>query len=284
MTRAQKSACRVTAETVAVFQAALLEKEYAPGTVENYIRSVRAFAAWSGGMANREQVLAWKARLAKSHAPATVNTMLAGLNRFFLYQSWPDCYVKPLRLQRRSFQDPERELEEAEYRRLVHAARVSGKRRLALVLETLCATGIRVGEARYITVEAARRGKAGIALKGKIRTILLPGSLCRKLLLYAKQERIASGVIFRTRGGAPLSRTQIWAEMKRLCPLAGVAESKVFPHNLRHLFARTFYDLYHDIVKLADILGHSSMDTTRLYLITSGAEHLRQMERMRLLC
>ena len=151
-------------------------------------------------------------------------------------------------------------------------------------METVCATGIRVGEVRYITVEAARRGRADIALKGKLRTILLPARLCRRLLKFAGKNKIAFGAIFLTKSGRPLSRTQIWAEMKRLCAKAGVAAEKVFPHNLRHLFARTFYESCRDVVKLADILGHSSVETTRLYLLTTGVEHLRQLERLRLLC
>ena len=152
------------------------------------------------------------------------------------------------------------------------------------MLELLYATGIRVSEVRYLTVEAARQGKAEISLKGKIRTILLPGKLCRKLLQYAQKQKTASGAIFRTKSGKELGRRQIWAEMKRLCRAASVAADKVFPHNLRHLFARTFYRACQDVVKLADILGHSSIETTRIYLLTTGTEHLRQLERLGLLC
>ena len=170
----------------------------------------------------------------------------------------------------------------AEYLRLIQTARASGNERLALVMETICATGIRVGEVRYITVEAVRSGSATISLKGKIRTILLPGKLCKKLLKYARKQKITSGEIFLTGGGKPMSRCQIWAEMKRICKAAGVDPAKVFPHNLRHLFATVYYRIYKDIVKLADILGHSSVETTRIYLLTTGQEHRRQLERLKL--
>ena len=208
--------------------------------------------------------------------------MTAAANQFFAFQGWEDCKIKALKLQRKLFRDDRRELTREEYERLLTAAHSLGRERLALLLETICSTGIRVSEVRYITVEAARAGKAEIALKGKLRTILLPGKLCRKLKKYARAQKTASGEIFLTRSGKSLSRRQIWAEMKRLCKTAGVAPSKVFPHNLRHLFARTFYRVCRDVVKLADVLGHSSVETTRIYLISTGAEHIRILRKMRL--
>ena len=274
----------VTERTVDGFRRELLRREYSHGTAESYVRSIRAFARWSGGAVDRGLVLTWKARLPARYAPATVNAMLAGINRFFAFMGWPECKVKALRLQRRSFREAERELDREEYRTLVRTARTLGRERLALVMETICATGIRVGEVPYITVEALRRGKAVVALKGKVRTILLPEKLCKKLLKYVKRQKITSGEVFLTGGGKRLSRVQIWAEMKRLCCAAGVAADKVFPHNLRHLFARTFYRACQDVVKLADILGHSSIETTRIYLLTTGTEHLRRLERLGLLC
>ena len=274
----------VTERTVDGFRRELLRREYSHGTAESYVRSIRAFARWSGGAVDRGLVLTWKARLTAQYAPATVNAMLAGLNRFFDFAGRPECRVKVLRLQRRSFREAERELDREEYRTLVRTARTLGRERLALVMETICATGIRVGEVPYITVEALRRGKAVVALKGKVRTILLPEKLCKKLLKYVKRQKITSGEVFLTGGGKRLSRVQIWAEMKRLCCAAGVAADKVFPHNLRHLFARTFYRACQDVVKLADILGHSSIETTRIYLLTTGTEHLRRLERLGLLC
>ena len=273
---------RIDPARLAAFQAELLRKEYSVGTVENYLRAVRAFARWSGGMVDRRLVLTWKARLTARYAPATVNAMLAGLNRFFDFSGRPECRVKVLRLQRRSFREAERELDRGEYRALVRTARTLGRERLALVMETICATGIRVGEVPFITVEAACRGRTDVALKGKVRTIFLPDRLCRRLLQYARKQKINSGEIFLTGGGKRLSRTQIWAEMKRLCCAAGVAADKVFPHNLRHLFAMVFYRTSRDIVKLADLLGHSSINTTRIYIRTTSAEHRRCLERMRL--
>ena len=272
----------VTERTVDGFRRELLRREYSHGTAESYVRSIRAFARWSGGAVDRGLVLTWKAQLTAQYAPATVNAMLAGLNRFFDFAGRPECRVKVLRLQRCSFREAERELDRGEYRALVRTARTLGRERLALVMETICATGIRVGEVRYITVEAVRAGSATISLKGKIRTILLPGKLCKKLLKYARKQKIISGEIFLTGGGKPMSRCQIWAEMKRVCKAAGVDSSKVFPHNLRHLFATVYYRIYKDIVKLADILGHSSVETTRIYLLTTGTEHRRQLERLRL--
>ena len=275
---------QITEEQIRRFAENLKRQEYGAGTIENYVRSIRAFSVWCQGLPDKAGVLAWKAHLIDCYAPASVNAMLAGINCFFKFQGWSDCAAKPLRLQRRSFSIPEWELSRDEYLRLIQTARASGNERLALVMETICATGIRVGEVGYITVEAARAGRTEIYLKGKIRTILIPRKLCGKLLRYARRQHTGSGKIFLTRRRNPLSRVQIWSEMKKLCAAAGVMESKVFPHNLRHLFVRTYDSLYKDIVKLADLLGHSSVNTTRIYLLTDGAEHIWQLERMNLLC
>ncbi len=255
-----------------------------PGTIANYIRHVRAFAAYLGGAeATRAAALGWRDELIeRGYGPATVNGMLVALNRFFMYHGWCDCRVALLRVQRRVFRDEGRELTREEYERLVETALGTGRERLALVMETICATGISVSELRYITVEAARSGQAEIALKGKIRTILLPGKLCRKLLKYAAKNKTASGEIFLTGGGRSLGRKQIWAEMKAVCEKAGVAPGKVFPHNLRHLYARAFFRVSRDLVKLADVLGHSSVETTRIYLATTGEEHAKVLNKLRL--
>ena len=270
----------------AAFAGQLRQEDRSRGTVENYLRHLRAFAAWlDGAPVTPASAAAWRDALrAGGYAAASVNAMVASLNKFFRCVGWEECRVRPLRVQRRVFRGEERNLSRAEYLRLVEAADSQGRPRLALLLETICATGIRVSEVRAITVEAARRGRAEIALKGKIRTILIPGTLCRKLLRYAKAQKTASGEIFLTRNGSSLSRRQIWAEMKALCKKAGVAPGKVFPHNLRHLFARAFYRVTRDVAKLADVLGHSSIDTTRLYLISTGAEHARHLEHLGLLC
>ena len=262
----------------------LKSEERSPGTVEKYLRDVRSFAAWLDGReVTKELAAAWKEHLLAEHyAPVTINSMLAAVNAFFRFAGWDECRVKFLKIQRRLFRESRRELTRQEYDRLLETARALGRERLALLMETVCATGIRVGEVRYITVEAAQTGRAEIALKGKIRTILLSAKLCRKLVKYAKQKKIASGEIFLTGSGKSLSRKQIWAEMKALCQKAGVEPTKVFPHNLRHLFARCFYQACRDVAKLANILGHSSIETTRIYLISTGAEHAKTLDRLRL--
>ncbi len=260
----------------------LQEEERATGTVEKYQRDLTTFAVWLGkNPLSKEAVTAWKKKLiAKHYAPATINSMLAAVNTFLHFLGREDCRVKFLKVQRKLFREPQRELSREEYHRLQETAAALGRERLALVMETISATGIRVSELQYITIEALRRGRAEIALKGKIRTILLPGKLCRKLQKYARKNKIASGEVFLTRSGKPIQRRQVWAEMKRLCERAGVAESKVFPHNLRHLFATAFYKSCKDIARLADVLGHSSIETTRIYLLTTGQEHRRAIERL----
>ena len=260
----------------------LRREERAPATIEKYLRDVRSFAAWLDGRPVDKQLASeWKTHLlSEGLSPATVNGKVSAVNGLFRFLGWEDCRVKFLRLQRRAFRDASRELTRSEFDQLRSAA--SGRQ--ALLLEAICATGIRVSEVRYITVEAAQAGRADISLKGKIRTILLPGKLCRKLLKFARQQGIVSGEIFLTKDEKSLTRHQIWREMKILCKKAGVKASKVFPHNLRHLFAVTFYKATRDIVKLADLLGHSSINTTRIYLLTTGAEHVRQLERLGLVC
>ena len=267
---------------LAAYDASLRTDERAPGTLEKYLRDLRAFLVWLDGRpVTKELAHQWKEELqARGYAPVTINSMLSALNGLFRFLGWEECRVKFLKVQRRLFRDERRDLNQSEYNRLLETAHQLGRERLALLMETICATGIRVSEVRYITVETARDGKAEIALKGKIRTILLPNKLSRKLLKYAKRQKIASGEIFLTRSGNALSRRQIWAEMKRLCRHAGVEPSKVFPHNLRHLFATAFYRACKDIAHLADLLGHSSVETTRIYLISSGTEHARQIERL----
>ena len=264
------------------FAGHLEREERSRGTVEKYLRDVRQFLLWLHGRElTKELAAAWREHLVqRGYAPVTVNSMLSAVNHFLRFAGREDCKIRFLRIQRRVFREQDRELTRADYRHLLDAAGNQGRERLHLLMETICSTGIRVSEVRYITVEAARQGRAEITLKGKIRTILLPARLCRKLLKYARAQKTTSGEIFRTRSGKSLSRSQIWREMKQLCERAGVARSRVFPHNLRHLFATLFYGACRDIVKLADILGHSSVNTTRIYLMTTGAEHARQLERL----
>lgn len=267
------------------YRAHLLEEERSASTVEKYLRDAGEFTRWlDGGPVNKQAMIAWKsALLAKNLTPATVNAKLCAVNGLMRFLGWNECRVKLLRIQRRIFREQSRSLSKGEYLRLLAAARSLGKIRLELLMEAICSTGIRVGEVRYLTVEAVHAGKAVINLKGKIRVILLPGKLCRKLKKYAEKQKIASGEIFLAKGGGSLSRKQIWREMKRLCETAEVEPSKVFPHNLRHLFAMAFYRICRDIVKLADVLGHSSIETTRIYLCSTGSEHTKYLEHLHLI-
>ena len=275
----------LTYEQITAFAASLYQAERSSATMEKYLRSIRTFFLYLDGRAVAKNiVVAWKDHLQweENLSPATVNACLAALNDLFAFLGWTDCRTHYLKIQRRMFRETGRELSRQDYEKLIAAAHELGREQIALIMETICATGIRVSEVRYITTEAVQAGHATISLKGKIRTILLPGKLCRKLLKFAKKKKITSGELFLSRGGSPMNRCQIWAEMKRLCKTAGVEPSKVFPHNLRHLFATVFYRTYKDVVKLADILGHSSVETTRIYLLTTGQEHRRQLERLRL--
>ena len=271
----------ITTERIDAYCLSLLADERSAGTISKYRRDLTAFSRWlDGRIVTKETAADWKTHLLNSgYAPRTINSMLAALNSFFRFMDW-HIKVRFLKIQRQLFRETARELRRSEYDRLLAAAREDGQERLALLMETLCATGIRISELQYITLEAVRRGRADISLKGKIRTILIPRKLAKKLLAYARAAGIRGGEIFRTRTGRGLSRRQVWYELKRLCRAAGVAPSRVFPHNFRHLFAQTFYRATRDIAKLADVLGHSSIETTRIYLVTTGEEHQRQLDRL----
>lgn len=275
----------LTENRIADFSAYLRSEEKSENTVEKYLRDVQAFAEYLGGSEiTKGKVIAYKSRLlAENYAVRSINSMLASLNSLFSFLGWSDCKVKSIKLQRQIYCPEEKELTKAEYMRLVNAAKQKGNERLNLILQTICGTGIRVSELQYITVEAAKRGEAVVSLKGKTRSVFLVKELRKKLLRYAAEQNIQSGAIFITRTGKPMSRTNIWREMKGLCEQAEVNPQKVFPHNLRHLFARVFYGIEKDLAKLADILGHSSINTTRIYIISTGDEHRRQMEHMRLI-
>lgn len=270
----------ITDTQIAAYGTQLREDEHSRGTIEKYLRDVRSFVRWLGERElTKENAVEWKEHLSTSgYAPVTINSMLSALNGFFTFIARMDCRVKFLKIQRRMFRAESKSLTREEYMRLVSTAEQQGDARVALLLETICGTGVRVSELRYITVEAARQGVTEISLKGKIRTIIIPGKLRKKLLKYAEKRKITSGEIFLTRSGKGMNRRQIWAAMKALCGAARVESSKVFPHNLRHLFACRFYKISHDIVKLANILGHSSIETTRIYLVTTSNENAEQME------
>ena len=261
----------LTSKAVQSFKKYLREEEKSANTIEKYLRDVRAFTEYLGGAeVTKEAVIAYKSKLlAESYAVRSINSMLASLNGLFSFLGWMDCRVKSIKLQRQIYCPEEKELTKAEYMRLVNTAKQKGNERLNLILQAICGTGIRVSELQYITVEAVKCGEAIVSLKGKTRTIFIVRELQKKLLRYAAEQGISSGTIFITRTGRPLSRTNIWREMKGLCEQAGVNPQKVFPHNLRHLFARVFYGIEKDIAKLADILGHSSINTTRIYIIST---------------
>ncbi len=274
----------LTEKLIEQFSAHLKSEEKSENTTKKYLQDVKSFAAFAKGTVTKKAVIAYKEHLLnKNYAIHSVNSMIAALNSLFSFLGWSDCKVRAIRLQRQIYCPEEKELTKAEYMRLVNAAKSKGNRRLCLVLQTICGTGIRVSELKYITVEAVRSGEAIVSLKGKTRSVFIVRELQKKLLRYAAEQKIKSGAIFITRSGKPLSRTNIWREMKSLCAQAGVNPKKVFPHNLRHLFARTFYGIEKDIAKLADILGHSSINTTRIYIISTGNEHRRRMEKMRLI-
>lgn len=275
----------ICCEALEQFRGYLICEEKSEGTVEKYLRDVGQFFDWTADRPiTKEAVNDWKTALIdQGLTPGTVNGKLASLNCYLKMTGMENYRVKSLKIQRRMFRDTQRDLSKKEYEMLLVEADRQGKERLKLIMETICATGIRVSELRYITVESTAFGRTSISLKGKIRTILLPPKLCRKLRKYSKKQKIWSGEIFRTRAGNGLSRKQIWAQMKALCEKAGVKSSKVFPHNLRHLFARCFYRTSRDVVKLADVLGHSSVETTRIYLISTGEEHAKALERLRLI-
>ena len=274
----------ITKEAVVAFHAYLMNEEKAAATVNKYLHDVGEFQRW---LAERDlckmTVLAYKAHLCDRYAPASVNAALSSLNSFFGFMEWYDLRVKNLKIQKQIFASTDKELTKAEYGRLLEAAKRKKSERLYLLLQTICSTGIRVSEVRYVTVEAVARGVAEISGKGKRRQVFLPKQLCRILREYIKEQKIKSGAVFVTKNGNPLDRSNIWSDMKKLCRAANVSEKKVFPHNLRHLFARTYYSLQKDIVRLADILGHSSVNTTRIYTMETGKIHQRQIQKLGLL-
>ena len=262
------------------FHQHLIQEEKSCATIEKYLRDITAFLLYLGreNVTKEALMLYKKYLLEKNYTIRSINSMLASLNSLLTFLGWTDCKVKCLKQQKQIYCPEEKELTKAEYLRLLEAAKKDSQ--LQLVMQTICGTGIRVSELRFFTVEAAKQGEVAVRCKGKSRTILIPGKLKRLLLSYAQKHNIRSGAIFLSRNGKPLNRSCIWAQMKRLCASAGVNPAKVFPHNLRKLFARTFYSIEKDIAKLADILGHSSIDTTRIYIMTTGTEHRKKMERL----
>lgn len=275
---------QISHERIEEFRIYLLNEEKSQATQEKYIRDITNFVKWNAGEElNKQRALEYKEYLIRSYAPASVNSMLSSLNSFFTYNEWFDCRVKQLKIQKRIFTSEEKELTKAEYERLLTAAKAKGNRKLYYLMQTICSTGIRVSELKYITVESIEKRQAVIRLKGKTRVVIIPDSLCKALLKYAKKEKIKAGAIFVSKSGKALDRSNIWRLMKDLCGSANVKKEKVFPHNLRHLFARTYYSMQKDIVRLADILGHTSINTTRIYTMETGDIHRRQIQTLGLL-
>lgn len=275
---------KITEQMLSNFRLHLIDEEKSPATISKYMHDVGTFAAWLAGREpEKALVLAYKQELIENFAPASVNSILSSLNSFFNFHEMFGLKVKQLKIQRQIFAERDKELTKAEYGRLLDAAQARGNRQLYLLMQTICATGIRVSELQYITVQSLTAGRAAIRLKGKLRVVIIPRELCRTLKRYAAERGIRAGSVFVSRSGRALDRSHIWRLMKALCNAARVCRHKVFPHNLRHLFARTYYSLQKDIVRLADILGHSSVNTTRIYTMENGDIHRRQIQNLGLL-
>ncbi|MBE6912327.1 MAG: integrase [Ruminococcaceae bacterium] len=274
----------ITRELIGSFEDFLINEEKADATVKKYLTDVCNFAnRFKDEEITKMHILKYKKELLEKLSPTSVNASLSSLNTFFSFCGRCELKAKMLKIQRNVFLQSEKELTKEEYSRLLAAAERKGNERLLLIMQTICATGIRVSELKFITVESVKEERAEINCKGKLRCVMIPRKLCRALLKYARKEKVMSGSVFVTRGGKPLDRSNIWADMKKLCESAKVSKDKVFPHNLRHLFARTYYSLQKDIVRLADILGHSSVNTTRIYTMENGEIHRRQIQNLGLL-
>ncbi len=275
---------KITSEIIWNFKNYLIEEEKSENTIEKYIRDINFFVAWLCGQeVTKILTLEYKKELCKKYAPASVNAAISSLNTFFAFMEWHDIRIKALKIQRQIFSSKEKELTKAEYERLLTAAKMKKNQRLYYLMQTICSTGIRISELRYITTSAVKSRQASINCKGKLRVVILPKELCKMLMEYVRENDIKNGSIFVSRNGMPLDRSYIWKMFKDLCATAGVSKDKVYPHNFRHLFARTYYNLQKDIVRLADILGHSSINTTRIYTIETGEVHRRQIQKLGLL-
>lgn len=271
----------ITPERIKEFREYLYNEEKSQNTITKYIRDIQAFYFYAEGRNIDKKILvAWKEKLVQSYAPTSVNSMLAAVNHYLNWQGMQRYRMKPVKIQREIFTKAEKELTKNDYIRLVNTANRRNNYRLSLLLQTICATGIRVSEINNITREAVHIGRAVVECKGKTRIIFLPKNLCRILCRFCRDQSITKGVVFRTRSGNPLNRSNIWRDMKALCKEAGVGWKKVYPHNLRHLFAKSYYQVHKDLSRLADLLGHTNISTTRLYTMESGIEHMRQIEKL----
>lgn len=274
----------ITEDIILQFKQYLIDEEKSEATISKYLRDIKAFAVWlSGRMPDKSIVLAYKEQLLSQYNAVSVNSVISSLNSFFSFADLHKLRIKTVKVQKQIFMKRERELSKAEYRKLLEAAEKQGNERLGLMMQTICATGIRVSELEFITVEAVKSETAQIRCKGKVRYVFLPKQLCRLLMKYVKRRGLTHGSVFVTKSGRPIDRSNIWSDMKRLCEEAGVARQKVFPHNLRHLFARVYYSMQKDVVRLADILGHQSVNTTRIYTMETGEIHRKQIQSLGLL-
>lgn len=274
----------ITDENIMGFEQYLYEDEKSDNTIEKYMRDIRFFRQWLGGREiDKSIVIQYKKELCEKYLPASVNSILSSLNSLFIYMKWFDLKIRTLKLQRRIFADKEKELTRAEYERLLTTAKKQGNNRLYYLMQTIGSTGLRISELKFVTVDAVKSGQTTINCKGKIRQVFLPKELCKMLKAYIKQQQIKNGSVFITKSGKPLDRSTVWKMLKTLCKSAEVDSSKVFPHNFRHLFARTFYSVRKDIVRLADILGHSNMNTTRIYTMETGEAHRQSIQKLGLL-
>ena len=274
----------LTVELINQFKTHLTNEEKSQATLEKYIRDITAFMVWLNGReVTKVVVIEYKNTIIESYAPASANSMLSSINSFFMYMEWYDCRVKTFKIQKQIFANKDKELTKSEYEKLLRAAKNKNNEKLYLLMQTICGTGIRVSELRFITKESVIKGQASINCKGKMRVVILPEKLCVALRRYAKEQKVESGSIFVSKNGKPLDRSNIWKMLKNLCESAGVSKDKVFPHNFRHLFARTYYSIEKDVVRLADILGHSSVNTTRIYTMETGDVHRMQLQKLGLL-
>lgn len=275
---------KITEKALGAFEKSLRTEEKSEHTIEKYMRDIRCFFVFvKNRPLNKEMLLSYKAFLASKYAPSSANSMLAAVNSFLRFINRSDLSIRQFKIQKKAYCSATKELSQEEYFSLIKTAEDRKKERLSLLIQTICSTGIRISELAFITMEGVKKGEIVVSCKGKIRTVFIVSALQQKLIQYARKQGIVSGMIFVTKNNKPLNRSNIWGEMKNLCKEAGVLPDKVFPHNLRHLFARTFYGIEKDMAKLADILGHSNLNTTRIYIISTGEEHRRKMENMRLI-
>ena len=275
---------KITNELITKFKEYLIDEEKSVATLDKYIRDITVFMEWSNNQELcKSLVLEYKQEIIAKYAPASVNSIISSLNSFFVYNEWYDLKVKSIKIQKQIFADKDKNLTKAEYERLLKAAKSKNNQRLYYLMQTICSSGLRVSELKYVTTDAVRCGQAIIHCKGKMRIVILPKQLCKMLKGYIKENNIKSGSVFVSKNGKPLDRSNIWSDMKKLCESAGVSKDKVFPHNLRHLFARTYYSIQKDVVRLADILGHSNVNTTRIYTMETGEIHRQQIQKLGLL-